>query len=188
MDKTWDGKRTQEAPLGVARAVLYGTLTVFLLDGLDACLFWYLRAGSTPAQIFRSVAAGFVGRDAALAGGAALSLLGLSVHLLVAFCVASTFALASRRLPGLVRRPIFWGVVYGLAVYTVMYYGVMPLSAIGMPKWPPVPIPFVNNILIHIFGVGLPSAYWAWRAAGGARPVRRRPELSAPPGACPPDG
>lgn len=153
-------------PLSVARAILLGGLTVATLDGLDACLFWYFRVGSTPERIFQSVAAGLVGKDAALAGGARIALLGLAVHILVAFSAVTVFVLASRRLRDLVRRPVLWGAVYGLAVYCFMYYVVMPLSAIGMPKMPTLAnwVPFVNNILIHVCGVGLPSAYWARRA------------------------
>lgn len=163
MDMTMEGNPAQREPLGVAKAILFGWLTVGILDGLDACLFWYFRTGATPQRIFQSVAAGFYGREAAVAGGPSVALAGLGVHFLVALTVVTLYVLASRRLPDLVRRPIVWGVVYGLAVYCVMYYVVMPLSQIGMPKMPPLVV-FLNNILIHVFGVGLPTAYWARRA------------------------
>jgi len=154
-------------PLTSRQALLFGWLTVGILDGLDACLFWFFRVGATPIQIFQSVAAGLVGREAAKAGGLPISLLGLGIHFLVAFCAAGTFLFLSRKLPDLARRPVLWGVLYGLAVYCFMYYVVMPLSRIGMPKAPTLEtlVPFINNISIHVFGVGLPSAYWAWRAA-----------------------
>ena len=54
------------------------------------------------------------------------------------------------------------GLLYGLAVYAVMNYVVLPLSAAGRgPFSTPV---FVNGVLIHAFGVGLPTALFV-RAA-----------------------
>jgi len=166
MELTMEGSPAKREPLGVGKAILFGWLTVGVLDGLDACLFWYFRTGATPARIFQSVAAGFFGREAAVAGGTPVALLGLGVHFLVALTAVTIFVLASRKWPELVRRPVLWGVVHGLAVYCFMYYVVMPLSAIGMPKMPTLEtlVVFLNNIGIHIFGVGLPSAYWARRA------------------------
>jgi hypothetical protein len=163
MEMTMEGNPAKREPLGVGKAILFGWLTVGILDGLDACLFWFFRADATPQRIFQSVAAGFFGREAALAGGPSVAWIGLGVHFLVALTVVAVYVLASRKLPDLVRRPILWGVIYGLAVYCVMYYVVMPLSQIGMPTFPAV-IVFLNNILIHIFGIGLPTAYWARRA------------------------
>jgi hypothetical protein len=56
------------------------------------------------------------------------------------------------------------GILYGLAVYVVMNYVVIPLSAIG-PRTAGIPLAVhINGVLIHAFGVGLPSALAA-RAA-----------------------
>ena len=54
------------------------------------------------------------------------------------------------------------GALYGLCVYAVMYLVVLPLSANGaIPfTWPG----FVNNSLIHMLGIGMPSVYFARRA------------------------
>jgi hypothetical protein len=54
--------------------------------------------------------------------------------------------------------------LYGLAVYGVMNYVVIPMSAIG-PRTAPTPLPVLaNGLLIHAFGVGVPAALVA-RAA-----------------------
>ena len=54
------------------------------------------------------------------------------------------------------------GVLYGIAVYFVMNYVVIPLSAASQGTFS-MPV-FLNGILIHAFGVGLPAALFA-RAA-----------------------
>jgi hypothetical protein len=51
------------------------------------------------------------------------------------------------------------GVIYGIAVYFVMNDVVLPLSAAG--RGPFVLPVFINGILIHAIGVGLPSAWFA---------------------------
>ena len=146
------------------RAILYGGLTVGALDALDAIVFFGLRSGVGPLRVFRGIAAGLIGRTAALEGGLATALLGVVIHFTIATTIVTVYALASRRLAFLTRQPFLWGPVYGVAVYFVMNLVVIPLSAIhgtGLPSAVPV---LLNGLLIHIVGVGTPSALFA-RAA-----------------------
>ena len=142
-----------------------GALTVGVLDLLDALVFWFVRADLRGTQLLRvpqGIAAGLLGRDAARAGGWATAGLGTLLHFFNATMVVLVFYLASRRLPVLVQRPWLYGPSYGIVVFTVMYYVVIPLSAITPgPMTTPV---LVNGILIHLVGVGLPAALLA-RAA-----------------------
>jgi hypothetical protein len=61
------------------------------------------------------------------------------------------------------RAIVYGGLAYGVMAYFVMNYAVLPLSNArsGGPFVLPV---FINGILIHAFGVGLPSALFAARA------------------------
>jgi hypothetical protein len=138
-----------------ARAIIYGALVVGALDLLDALVFFGLR-GAAPIRICQSIAAGLLGR-AAFQGGAATAALGVALHFFIATCVVVTFYLASLRLPVLVRHAVIAGLLYGLAVYGVMNYIVIPLSALG-GRGPFVLPVFINGLLIHAFGVGLPAA------------------------------
>jgi uncharacterized membrane protein YagU involved in acid resistance len=146
--------------MSTRRALVYGTLLVGILDGLDAVVFFGLR-GAQPIRIFQSIASGLLGRQA-FAGGLATAALGLALHFFIAFTIVAVFLVASRRIPALVRAPLVSGILYGLAVYFVMNYIVLPLSAVtpGRFVWPV----FINGILIHMFGVGLPASLVA-RAA-----------------------
>ena len=147
------------------RALLVGTLAVGVLDILDAIVFFGLR-GAQPVRILQSIAAGLLGR-AAFAGGWRTAALGLALHFFIAFMIVLVFLVASRRLRLLTRHPVITGLIYGIAVYLVMTFVVVPASAAGgrgLPAWPVA----VNGVLIHMFGVGLPASLAA-RAAARAR-------------------
>ena len=149
--------------LSPTRAILYGTLAVGTLDLLDAFIFFYLRSGARPVAILHSIASGLLGAAAARSGGAATAALGFFLHFLIAFFIVSIYCLASRRIPILRSRPVLCGIAYGVIAYFVMTYGVVPMSNArsGGPFVLPV---FINGILIHAFGVGLPTALFAARA------------------------
>jgi hypothetical protein len=141
----------------VSRAVLYGTLVVGALDAIDAVVFFGLR-GVAPGRIFQSIAAGLLGR-AAFQGGLVTAALGMLLHFFIAFAIVTTFVVASARMRVLTRHAVVSGVVYGVLVYAVMNLVVLPLSAAGRPSFV-LPV-VVNGLLIHAFGVGLPSALFA---------------------------
>jgi hypothetical protein len=154
------------------QAIVAGGLAVAVLDAADAVVAYKLAFGMTPVAIYQFVASGLVG-PAAFAGGAPAALLGLAVHFLVAFSAAAVFVLASERLPQLRRDAVGWGLAFGVAVFAVMSFGVIPLSRIGAstPPWPLV----VNGVLGHALLVGLPIALAARRFLGrGERPVLTR--------------
>ena len=147
-----------------SRAILAGGLTVGALDILDAFLFFGLRYGVGPTRILHSIAAGVFGRDAAIGGGGMTASIGLALHFFIAFAIVITAYLAASTMPSLVSRPFVAGPVYGLIVYAVMNYVVIPLSAAsGAGGFPATPI-LVNGLLIHIFGVGIPAVWFAREA------------------------
>jgi hypothetical protein len=147
--------------------ILYGGLAVGVLDITDAIVFWWLWAGVSPLRILQSVASGLVGADA-YTGGWATALLGLGLHFLIAFVVAAVYYGASLRFPMLIRRAFVWGLIYGVAVYVVMSYVVVPLSA--MPRRPGFSLAsLVNGVVGHALLVGLPVALLARRSARARR-------------------
>ncbi len=147
------------------RPLLLGGLSVGVLDGLDAILFFGAR-GVPPIAVLQSIASGLLGR-AAYRGGASTATLGVLLHFAIASAVVLTYYLAARRAPLLARRPWLYGPLYGLAVYCVMSFVVVPLSAaVTGPHSMPV---VINGVLIHMLGVGLPSALAARAAERASR-------------------
>jgi urea transporter len=116
--------------------------------------------------ILHSIAAGFVGREAARGGGMSTALLGVFARFLVAFCIVTVFVLASRVLPVLRKQWVLYGIAFGFVAYLVMTWFVVPLSNAGNGSitfaLPVMPI-LINGLLIHALGVGLPGAYFASR-------------------------
>lgn len=145
---------SDEGGLSEGRALLWGTLIVGTADILDAFIFFGLR-GTRPVRILQGIASGLLGRDS-FSGGAATAALGAVLHYFIAFAIVWVFLAASRRLPDLARRPWLYGPLYGLVVYAVMNYVVIPLSLVTVrPK--PLAV-LANGLLIHMLGVGLPTA------------------------------
>ena len=146
------------------QALLYGTLTVGTLDLLDAFVFFGLRK-VPPIKILQSIASGWLGRPS-YSGGMPTALLGLVSHFFIAFMIVLTYLVASRWWPVLARRALVLGPLYGIVVYCVMNYVVIPLSAAATGK--PTPVVIVNGLLIHMLGIGLPAALFARAAAASA--------------------
>src|SRR5690606_7269061 len=124
VDRESQMMRARMTPL---RAAAPGGLVVGTLDILDAFLLFGLRYDVAPSRILHSIAAGLIGRDAAIAGGAATAALGLAPHFFSAMTIVTAFYLAARQAPALARRPLVTGPFYGLAAYAVMNYVVIPL-------------------------------------------------------------
>jgi hypothetical protein len=142
----------------VPSAILWGWLTVGTIDYLDAIIFSALRSRATPMRVFQGVAYGLLGRDTYQRGWASFAL-GTAIHYFIALGIVATFIGASRVWPGLARRPWLTGTIYGVAVYLFMNRVVIPLSLIGPQRF--VLASFLNGIVIHIVGVGIPSALFA---------------------------
>ncbi|HXT50415.1 MAG TPA: hypothetical protein VN811_05200 [Thermoanaerobaculia bacterium] len=167
-----EGRSAARPQLSGLRAVLYGGLTVGILDITDALVFFGLYVPATPIRIFHSVAAGLLGREAARAGGIPTAILGGVLHFTIATIITTIYFLVSRKLPALVRRPVLYGILYGIVCYFVMSFVVIPLSNAGVPgrglHWPEWPV-LVNGIVGHALLVGLPAALWVSRAGEPAR-------------------
>jgi hypothetical protein len=144
----------------VRQSLLYAALTVGTLDALDAMIFFGLR-GAKIGRIFQAIASGLIGASA-FNGGTATILLGVLLHYTVALSIAATFFLLASRFGALTRRPFLWGPLFGIAAYWVMNLVVVPLSAAKRAN-PTLPV-IINGLLIHIVGVGTPTALLARRA------------------------
>jgi hypothetical protein len=152
--------------LSAGRAIGYGALTVGVLDLLDAFIFFGLRSGARPMAILHSIAAGFLGRDAARAGGVPTAIVGLASHFLVALCIVTVYVLGSRIMPVMRKQWVICGIAFGVIAYFVMTWFVVPLSNAGNGQitfaLPVMPV-MINGLLIHALGVGLPAAFFASR-------------------------
>jgi len=154
-----------------ARTIACGTVVVAALDMAECQLYYYNHPF---LALYRGVARGLLG-DAARSGGLSAALLGALLHLFICFVIVLTYYEASKRIPALARRPVVWGLAYGVWVFAFMNYLVVPLSAAGSFDRLPLSIPFLlNGIIGQALVVGLPAALFARRALAGSTPDRRR--------------
>ena len=155
-----EGKRPTigDLPRGILAAVaVSGTL-----DILSAFFFGGIQ-GVGPGKILRYVASGPFG-DSMRDGGSLAAIVGLGVHFaLMAIMVSLFFLIASR--VDIVRRQWFLsGPLYGILIYLVMYWIVVPTRFGTTPK---TDLWSVGNALFsHIVCVGLPMAFIASRTIG----------------------
>ena len=149
---------------GAFRAILAAGLVVGVLDISSAFVIWWQR-GVGLRRGLQGIAAGLLGANA-FDGGLVTAGLGLALHFFVAFVVVSVFYLASRKIEFLTRHSVVSGVLYGIGVYIVMYWFVLPSA------FPTFRHRVWNELLavaIHISLIGLPCALIVRRYSQQAR-------------------
>jgi asparagine N-glycosylation enzyme membrane subunit Stt3 len=132
-------------------AIFSAGLLCGVMDITAAFITWWPK-GVKPSRLLQGIAAGWLGPDS-FKGGMPTAALGLAFHFLIAFTAAFVFYAASRQLAFMIHRPIVSGVLYGIAVYLVMYWIVMPLSNFHGTK---TVTSSIVAIVTHIICVGLP--------------------------------
>ena len=138
---------------GAFRAILTAGLIVGILDISSAFVIWWQR-GVGARRGLQGIAAGLLGANA-FGGGLVTAGLGMALHFFVAFVVVTIFYLASRKIEFLTIHPVVSGVLYGIGVYIVMYWLVLPTA------FPTFRHRLWNELLavaIHISLIGLPCA------------------------------
>jgi uncharacterized membrane protein YagU involved in acid resistance len=111
----------------------------------------------------QSIASGLLGTRSYELGLAAASL-GVLLHFLMMFVICAIFYASSRRLSALTEHPLVWGAIYGVAVYLVMNFVVLPLSAFPH-QIAYTPRVLITGMTILVFCVGLPISLVAKRYA-----------------------
>ena len=137
---------------GAFRAILTAGLMVGVLDISSAFILSYPK-GVGPIGVLQGVAAGLVGREAAITGGLATAGLGLAIHFFIALVVSSVFYIASRKLIFLTQHAVTSGLLYGVVIYCFMYWIVMPLA---YPIVHPSVSRDVTAVCVHMLLIGLP--------------------------------
>lgn len=141
------------APRILWASVLVGGLLVALGDFIFATTLWFSWDAEGLKRVFQTIAVGVLGQ-ASYEGGAQSAVLGAALHVLMATAFVAIYALVARRHTSLLSRPVVLGALYGVVLYVVMNFVVMPLSRVGRspsfahPDW------IAYAVLAHmVFGV-----------------------------------
>ena len=144
----------------VLSAIVLGGLIAATIDIAAASLI----TGRSPASIMQVIAGGLLGK-ASRDGGIATVILGAVLQEIMGLLIAAIYVVFSKTIPGLQRRWIPSGLLYGAIIFFVMNYVVVPLSA-----WKSAPhfttLKFAENmaamllfgLIVAFFARGLVSA------------------------------
>ncbi|BCW87951.1 hypothetical protein sos41_10830 [Alphaproteobacteria bacterium SO-S41] len=136
------------------KAALLGGLIGGAIDIAYAMIVSNLSTGMAPDMLLRVVAGGVLGREQIAAGGLPEAALGGVLHFAICIVMAAVFCLVSLAVPALRRYWYVTGPVYGVGLYVVMNYVVLPLSALAV-KSHPEGLRMVGELASHMLGVGL---------------------------------
>jgi len=141
------------APRILWASVVVGGLLVALGDFIFATTLWFSWDVEGLKRCFQTIAVGVLGK-ASYDGGTQSAVLGAVLHVLMATAFVAIYTLVARRYRSLLERPVIHGVLYGVVLYVVMNFVVMPLSRVGRspsfahPHW------ITYAVLAHmLFGV-----------------------------------
>jgi len=143
-----------ETQSGKILAICWIGLVAGTLDITENLVFNHFR-GISPWRVFQYIASGLIGMKS-FQSGWALVWLGVTIHYAIAFAWTGIFFISALKFPTLTRRPIISGVIYGLIVYLVMNFTVLPLSKVPHPPAATTIASRVNAVLALIFCIGLP--------------------------------
>lgn len=130
-----------------------------MLDGLDAVVYYQVATGTTPRLLFQNIAGSALLGRRAFSMGAESVVLGMAVHCAIAATATIVFYFLATQARFLVRSPWIWGPLYGLGLYLVMHYLVVPHSR--LPRGSHAAFrrsELADQLFSHCFFVGLPIA------------------------------
>jgi hypothetical protein len=136
------------------RAILLAGTAAATLDLAFAFAFYGGTLGASPLRILHSIASGAFGM-AAFDGGIATAAFGLLAHYFILIVAASLYYGASTRAATLRQRAALCGPLFGVAIFCVMHYVVLPLSA--APKFRTSTLSISSEFLMHLL-IGLTIA------------------------------
>ena len=146
----------------VLGAILLGGLIAATIDIGAASLI----TGRSPTSIMQAIAGGLLGK-ATFNGGIGTMILGTVLQELMGILIATIYVVLLKTVSGLLRRWILSGLAYGVIIFFVMNYVVVPLSAWkSAPHF--TPLKFAANMAAMLL-FGLIVAFFARRLASEQR-------------------
>ena len=100
-----------------------------------------------------------------LHGGLAMAALGLAIHYTITLFWSALFLVAAARISFLTRYAIASGLLYGVLIYVLMNFVVLPLTRLPPRSHHLAPAVLVNGVLALMLFMGLPIALIARRFA-----------------------
>ncbi len=153
--------------MNTTRTFVWGGLAAGLLDIVYACVVFGIRNKVPAMRIGQGIASHVLGL-AAFNGGWGAAILGFVLHFAIAVLMALGLLLVCRKLPVVGRHVLAFAPLYGVFLYLVMTYAVLPLTAPKPGPYPAFPpamdFNFASAMFAHIVLVAGTIALFAKRA------------------------
>jgi uncharacterized membrane protein YagU involved in acid resistance len=123
-------------------------------------------SGASPGRVLQTIASGVLG-EASYIGGWRSIALGLGLQIAMSFAIALTYNIAFSYVAGIRRSPLMFGALYGIVIFVVMNFVVVPLSrAYPKPQWDLKSVVAMLIVMV-LFGeiISLIAAAFAERAS-----------------------
>lgn len=143
------------------KAILLTGLLAGTLDITSAIIHYVIRTQKNPVKIFNYIAGAVFGKTEAYADGVLMPLLGLIFHYCVATIFTAFFFLIYPKIKILSKNIVATGLLYGIFVWFVMSYIVVPLSRIS--SFPSSVLQSIIGCIILMFAIGLPISIMTYR-------------------------
>ena len=111
------------------KQAVYGGLLIAAADAIFAIALWFEWNTKGLTQMFQTIAVGVLGKSS-YEGGTATAVLGAGLHVAMAIAFVVICIALGFRLRLLAEKPVVSGLVYGVGLYVVMNFVVMPLSRV----------------------------------------------------------
>jgi uncharacterized membrane protein YagU involved in acid resistance len=148
----------------ILSAIILGGVIAATIDIAAASLI----SGRSPAFIMQAIAGGLLGK-ASFDGGIGTAILGVVLQEVMGVLIATIYVVLAKSVSGLLRRWVLSGLTYGVIIFFVMNYVVLPLSAFkSAPHF--TSLKFAENMAAMLL-FGLIVAFFARRLVGLRRVV-----------------
>jgi len=144
---------------GVLRTIVMMGLIVGTLDITSAFISFAIQTGKNPVTVLRFIAAAAFGKEGL--PDTAMIVWGLVFHYIIAFSWTILFFTIYPRLLFMQRNRIVTGILYGVVIWLVMNFIVLPLTK--LPPLPFRPLQAFIGVSILIIAIGLPLAFMTHR-------------------------
>jgi hypothetical protein len=144
-------------------AILLGGFIAGTIDIFAASLINHINL----VVILHSIASGLLGKNS-FYGGWASAAIGLGLQWAMGLIIAAIYVFASRSIPALFRHWLWGGLAYGVGIYFVMNFVVVPLSAAPF-KSHPLMMPKAAEDMLAMLLFGLIVAFFASRSTSSTK-------------------
>ena len=142
------------------RAISWAALLTGTLDIAATIIKFFIGHQQGPFPVFRYIASGVFGKETASAG-TLMIIWGLVFHYINAFLFTAFLFLIYPKLIAWLKSKFFTGFIYGIFIWAVMNFAVVPLSRIN--KFPSNAKEAIIDAMILVFMIGVPVALLAHR-------------------------